>query len=411
MACEADALAHPVAGGRPMTVRAGSPTRLLLRPEDVPAVPRRLRGRRRVQPRGGPGRATRSCSWSGWPSGPGSGGRGSPACRGGTRPTGLTVDWVPDAELEPIDPRVVRRKADGLVRLTFTLAPAGRPLRRRAGRAGGHGRHASARRRSVEEFGVEDPRITPLGRPVLLHLRGRLAARPGDGPGVHGRLPHVRAARGHLLPREQGRGPVPGADRRAPTRRCTGRSCGDAVHPAGDVGRAVARPDPLGRARPLHVAGGEWQIRPRRGRVRRRSASPTAGWRSTTATASPTRPGEVGAYYGGALLLDPDDPARVLPADRRSRSSRPRPTSRSAGFVPNVVFPTGVVQDGDTLLVYYGAADAVTAVAEFSLSGSLLDAMIRDAGLIGLTAGSWRRARRRAGRWRTCWRSRTSRRG
>src|SRR5690348_8195092 len=33
---------------------------------------------------------------------------------------GLTVDWVPDEELQPVDPRVVRRKADGLVRLTFT---------------------------------------------------------------------------------------------------------------------------------------------------------------------------------------------------------------------------------------------------------------------------------------------------
>src|SRR3954465_8312771 len=33
---------------------------------------------------------------------------------------GLMIDWVPDAELEPVDPRVVRRKADGLVRLTFT---------------------------------------------------------------------------------------------------------------------------------------------------------------------------------------------------------------------------------------------------------------------------------------------------
>ena len=46
-----------------------------------------------------------------------------------------------------------------------------------------------------------------------------------------------------------------------------------------------------------------------------------------------------------------------------------------AGFVPNVVFPTGVVQDGETLLVYYGAADASTAVAEFS-ERELLDAMI-----------------------------------
>src|SRR5271154_4070694 len=33
---------------------------------------------------------------------------------------GLTVDWVAEAELDPVDPRVVRRKADGLVRLTFT---------------------------------------------------------------------------------------------------------------------------------------------------------------------------------------------------------------------------------------------------------------------------------------------------
>jgi len=33
---------------------------------------------------------------------------------------------------------------------------------------------------------------------------------------------------------------------------------------------------------------------------------------------------------------------------------------------PNVVFPTGVVLDGDSLLVYYGAADSFTAVAEFS---------------------------------------------
>ena len=32
---------------------------------------------------------------------------------------GLVIDWVSDDELEPVDPRVVKRKADGLVRLTF----------------------------------------------------------------------------------------------------------------------------------------------------------------------------------------------------------------------------------------------------------------------------------------------------
>src|SRR3954462_14367114 len=32
---------------------------------------------------------------------------------------GLTIDWLPDEDLDPVDPRVVRRKADGIVRLTF----------------------------------------------------------------------------------------------------------------------------------------------------------------------------------------------------------------------------------------------------------------------------------------------------
>src|SRR5437764_392632 len=32
----------------------------------------------------------------------------------------LTIDWVKNDELEAVDPRVVRRKANGLVRLTFT---------------------------------------------------------------------------------------------------------------------------------------------------------------------------------------------------------------------------------------------------------------------------------------------------
>src|ERR1700722_7061060 len=32
---------------------------------------------------------------------------------------GLVIDWVADDEIQLLDPRVVKRKADGLVRLTF----------------------------------------------------------------------------------------------------------------------------------------------------------------------------------------------------------------------------------------------------------------------------------------------------
>ena len=129
----------------------------------------------------------------------------------------------------------------------------------------------------------------------------------------------------------------------------------------------------MGAHAPLAVSGGEWQS----GRVG--AGTPPirvpSGWLAIYhGNRHPTRPGEVGVYYGAALLLDPDDPARVL---RRSCEPFfvPEAEFEVAGFVPNVVFPTGVVQDGDALLVYYGAADAFTAVVEFSLR-ELLDAMI-----------------------------------
>src|SRR3954454_12348690 len=74
---------------------------------------------------------------------------------------GLTIDWVPDAELIVIDPRVVRRKADGLVRLTFTSHL--RVVRCGDGTAVREVTGVSFRPQGeVEEFGVEDPRITPL---------------------------------------------------------------------------------------------------------------------------------------------------------------------------------------------------------------------------------------------------------
>ena len=65
------------------------------------------------------------------------------------------------------------------------------------------------------------------------------------------------------------------------------------------------------------------------------------------------------------LLLDPDNPAKIL---RRTAESVFEPTAEFErnGFVPDVVFPTGIVEAGDSYLVYYGAADSCTAVVEFA---------------------------------------------
>jgi predicted GH43/DUF377 family glycosyl hydrolase len=37
-----------------------------------------------------------------------------------------------------------------------------------------------------------------------------------------------------------------------------------------------------------------------------------------------------------------------------------------SGFVDNIVFPTAMIKQGDTLSVYYGAADTYTGVVEIS---------------------------------------------
>src|SRR5690606_8718483 len=76
-----------------------------------------------------------------------------------------------------------------------------------------------------------------------------------------------------------------------------------------------------------------------------------AGWRG------------VGHYFGAALLLDLDNPMRII-AHTPEPIMTPSTPFETAGFVPHVVFPTGVADRGETLLVYYGAADTSCAVVE-----------------------------------------------
>ena len=73
----------------------------------------------------------------------------------------------------------------------------------------------------------------------------------------------------------------------------------------------------------------------------------------------------VGIYSAGALLLDLENPRRILAA--RGEVLVPETDYEREGFVPNVVFPTGILEQGETVLVYYGAADSTTAVVELRL--------------------------------------------
>jgi predicted GH43/DUF377 family glycosyl hydrolase len=114
----------------------------------------------------------------------------------------------------------------------------------------------------------------------------------------------------------------------------------------------------------LHGGGSDWET----GRVG--AGTPpirvSGGWLEIYhGSRRTTTPGAVGRYSTGALLLHPDNPARIL---GRTPGSIFEPTAEfeRLGFVPDVVFPTGIVETEDTFLVYYGAADRSAAVVEFS---------------------------------------------
>jgi predicted GH43/DUF377 family glycosyl hydrolase len=75
--------------------------------------------------------------------------------------------------------------------------------------------------------------------------------------------------------------------------------------------------------------------------------------------------GETGAnaiYAAGAMLLDPEDPSRVL-ARTAEPILIPETSEELRGTVPNVVFPTAIERIGDVHFVFYGMADAHIGVA------------------------------------------------
>jgi predicted GH43/DUF377 family glycosyl hydrolase len=67
-------------------------------------------------------------------------------------------------------------------------------------------------------------------------------------------------------------------------------------------------------------------------------------------------------YSAGAVLLDLDNPAKIL-ARTREPILQPEAEFEKKGVVQNVVFPDGVVVHDGRLFVYYGGADRVCCVA------------------------------------------------
>jgi len=275
---------------------------------------------------------------------------------------GLTIDWVSNDEVEPVDPRVVQQKRDGLIRLNFISHL--RVVRSRDGRSIDSVDGPRFEPRTIyEEFGVEDARITRIGDTcyftyvaVSRHGAATALASTRDFASFHrhGVIFHPEN-KDVVLFGEQIDGAYVALHRpNAATPFCV---------PEMWLARS---PDLLHWGGHEYFLGGGsgWET----GRIGA-GAPPVRtekGWLEIYhGNRQPTAPGEVGVYSAGALLLDLEDPRRIL---RHSEGAiiTPQADFEREGFVANVVFPTGVVERDDVLQVFYGAADAFTGVVEFS---------------------------------------------
>lgn len=75
-------------------------------------------------------------------------------------------------------------------------------------------------------------------------------------------------------------------------------------------------------------------------------------------------------YCLGAFLTPHDDPARII-ARSKTPLFRPEAPYERTGFFGNVVFSCGALIEGDTLRLYYGAADDTMSLAEASVADVL----------------------------------------
>jgi len=272
------------------------------------------------------------------------------------------VDWLGKDEVAFVDPRVVAVRRTGLKRLTFISHL--RVARSRDGRVIDEiepGRFLPANEN--EELGVEDPRLTRLdGRfyfsyvAVSRHGAATALASTTDFKAFtrHGIVFPPENKDVVLFP-ERIRGHYMALHRPNPAQHFSPpemwlATSPDLIHWGGHV--------------PFLGSAGSWDV----GRVGA-GAPPLrteAGWLeiyhgNNRRTSDPG----VGIYSAGALLLDLENPRRILAA--RGEVLVPETDYEREGFVPNVVFPTGILEQGETVLVYYGAADSTTAVVELRL--------------------------------------------
>jgi predicted GH43/DUF377 family glycosyl hydrolase len=273
----------------------------------------------------------------------------------------VVTEWIRCEDALTRDQRLILRKDNGRARLTFVSHL--RVVHSRDGRtidSISESRLAPAN--DYEEFGVEDPRITPIGDTFWITYVA--VSRHGVATALASTRDFQTFERHGIIFPPENKDVVLFPEKIADQYWALHRPNPRQWFAKPEIWTATS-PDLVQWREHQFFLGGtqDWEI----GRVgggtppMRRSE----GWVSLYHGNS-RREGDptIGVYSGGALLLDTQNPRRIL--GQSGPILVPTTEFERTGFVPDVAFPTGWVDQGQTVLVYYGAADTVTAVVEFS---------------------------------------------
>jgi len=275
---------------------------------------------------------------------------------------GFMIDWMREEEWEYLDPRVVRRRADGLVRLTFVshlrvaFSCDGKTIDR-------IGSPAILPEYMDEEYGIEDPRITALdGRYYITYVA---VSRHGAATALASTTDFAQFDRHGVIFCPENKDVVLFPQRIDNDYVALHRPVGGT--PFSPPQMWIARsPDLVHWGRHRYLYGGMRHFETGRVGAGTPPVLTDQGWLEIYhGNLRPSVAGQIGDYVGGLMLLAKDQPERIL-ATGSHPILVPETRFEREGFVANVVFPTGVVSQGDRLLVYYGASDKYCGMVELA---------------------------------------------
>lgn len=304
----------------------------------------------------------------------------------------IVIDWIDQDRVTTNDPRMAIFKDTGFKRLTFInhlrvvrLAEDGVTVNTIGPIVDFHADHAT--------YGLEDPRLTQLGETfyitavgashhgvctVLLSTTdfetfidlGIIFCRENKDivlfpEKIHGKYAAIHRPTGkfEVTQPEMWLATSPDLTFWGEHRPLWGSGDSDPPKKISGTGASAQNGDASGGWDNGRVGGGVPPIRTDRGWLKIYHASCKPG------------PGEpIGVYAAGALLLDFDDPTKVLAASPDA-FMRPEEDFEKIGFVKAVVFPTGYAMQGDDILLYYGAADTNVGVVRYRMN-NLLNSLV-----------------------------------